>query len=117
MAFAGTDVGLRGIADDGIHCDGGLGVNCYASCHETHGVNSRIAHSHWRHQIMPSKQQQLWLEKHWKHIITPIEILACRQHVFNFQSDERATEGLFHSHGNYKMHCTCQWLVEMRIAG
>lgn len=34
------DVGLRGIANDGIHCDGGLGANCYASCHETHGVNS-----------------------------------------------------------------------------
>ncbi len=64
IAFEGTDVGLRGIADDGIHCVGGLGVNCHASCHETHGVNSRIAHSHLRQQIMPSKQQQLWLEKH-----------------------------------------------------
>ena len=64
MAFVGIDVDTRGIADDGIHCDGGLGANCHASCHETHGVNSRIAHSHLRHQIMPSKQQQLWLEKH-----------------------------------------------------
>ena len=64
MAFVGTDVVLRGIADDGIHCVGGLGVNCYASCHEPRGVNSRIGHSHLRQQIMPSKQQPLWIEKH-----------------------------------------------------
>ncbi len=64
IAFEGTDVGPRGIADDGIHCDGGLGANCYASCHETHGVNNHIALSHLRRQIMPSKQQQSWLEKH-----------------------------------------------------
>ncbi len=63
-AFVGIDVDMRGIADDGIHCDGGLGANCYASCHKTHGMNSRIEHSHLRHQIKPSKQQQLCLEKH-----------------------------------------------------
>jgi len=63
MAFVGIDVGLRGIADDGTHCDEGLGANCYASCHETHVVNSHIAISHLRCQIMPSKQQQLRSEK------------------------------------------------------
>ena len=64
MAFAGTDVGLRGTADDGIHCGRGLGANCYASCHKTHTVNTHIVPSHLRRQIMPSKRQQLWLEKH-----------------------------------------------------
>ena len=64
MAFEGTDVGLRGIADDGIHCDGGPGANCYASCHETHGANAHVAPSHWKHQMKPHMQQPLWLEKH-----------------------------------------------------
>ena len=62
-AFAGTDVAPRGIADDGIDCDGGLGANCYASCHETHGVNCHIAPWHLSYQILPSKQLQVWLEK------------------------------------------------------
>ncbi len=64
MAFVGIDVGMRGIADDGIHCDRGLGASCHASCHETLGVNSQIELSHLMYQIMPSKQQQVWLEKH-----------------------------------------------------
>ncbi len=64
MAFAGTDVGLRGTADDGIHCGRGLGANCYASCHKTQTVNTHIVPAHLRRQIMPSKRQQLWLEKH-----------------------------------------------------
>ena len=64
IAFEGTDVGLRGIADDGIRYDRGLGANYYASCHKTHTVNTHIVPSHLRRQIMPSKRQQLWLEKH-----------------------------------------------------
>ncbi len=64
MAFAGTDVGLRGTADDGIHYDRGLDANYYASCHKTHTVNTHIVPSHLRRQIMLLKQQQLRLEKH-----------------------------------------------------
>ena len=64
MAFVGTDVGLRGTADDGIRYDRGLGANYYASCHNTHTVNTHIVPAHMRYQIMPSKRQQLWLEKH-----------------------------------------------------
>ena len=115
MAFAGTDVGLRGTADDGIHYDRGLDANYYASCHKTHTVNTHIVPSHLRRQIMLLKQQQLRLEKHCGTYPTPIEVLACRQHVRKFQSDERATAGLFHSRGHYKMHCTCQWLIETEI--
>ena len=62
-SIAGTDVGPRGIADDGIHCDGGLGANCYASYHDYHDLNDDFEHSHWRYRKMPSKQQQVWLEK------------------------------------------------------
>ena len=61
--FAGTDVGPRGIADDGILYVGGLGANSYASCHVYHDVNGDFAHSHWMYRKMPSKQQQVWLEK------------------------------------------------------
>ncbi len=57
---------------------------------------------------MPSKQQQVWLEKPCETYLTPIEVLACRQQVRKFQSDERATEGLFHSHSNDQMHYPCQ---------
>ena len=100
-AFAGTDVGLRGIAGDGIHYDVGLGANFCASCHETHCVNTHIVPWHLRRKIRPSKRQQLWLEEHCETYQTPIEVLACRQHVSKYQSDEGATEGLFRSHGNY----------------
>ena len=117
MAFAGTDVGLRGTADDGIRYDRGLGANYYASCHKTHIVNTHIVPSHLRRQIMLLQQQQLRLEKHCGTYPTPIEVIACRQHVRKYQSDERATAGLFHSHGYYKMHCTCQRLIERRIIG
>ncbi len=63
MAFAGTGVGLRDTADDGIHCGRGLGANSDASCYETHAVNSHIAPSHLKYQIKPSKQPRVWLEK------------------------------------------------------
>ena len=66
IAIVGTDVGMRDIADDGIRCDGDFGANCYASCHETYGVKSRVVPSHLRYQIIPSKQQQVWLEKHFE---------------------------------------------------
>ena len=115
MAFAGTDVGLRGTADDGIHCGRGLGANCYASCHKTRTVNTHIVPSHLRCQIMLLQQQQLRLEKHCGTYPTPIEVLACRQLVRKYQSGERATAGLFHSHGHYNMHCTCQRLIETEI--
>ena len=61
--IVGTDVDPRGIADDGIHCDGGLGADCYASCHRTYGVNCHVVPSHLRYRIMPSKQSQVWLDK------------------------------------------------------
>ena len=62
-SIAGTDVGPRGIADDGIHYGVGLGANSYASCHDYHALNGDFAHSHWSYQKIPSKQQQVWLEK------------------------------------------------------
>ena len=65
-SIAGTDVGPRDIADDGIHYGGGPDENSYASCHDHHDhhdLNGDFAHSHWRYQKMPSKQQQMWLEK------------------------------------------------------
>ena len=65
-SIAGTDVGPRGIADDGIHYGGGLDANYYASCHDCHDchdLNGDFVHSHWRYRKMPSKQQQVWLEK------------------------------------------------------
>ena len=35
-SIAGTDVGPRDIADDGIHYGGGPDENSYASCHDHH---------------------------------------------------------------------------------
>ena len=59
IAFEGTDVGLRGIADDGTHCGGGLGADLCASRRKTHAVNTHTAPSHLRHRIMPSKYQEV----------------------------------------------------------
>lgn len=58
-AIERIDVGLSGIADDEIHCGGGLGADRCASRHKTPGLNTHIALSHLRHRIMPSKYQEV----------------------------------------------------------